>query len=298
MSQTVGKICLAMAFILAGSTVISLKYLAGYLEPFTIISSGLFFSLLSLIPIYLKPLKETMRSMERQGWLMIIVQALFGLFLFRLLLLAGLRYTSAGEAGLLTGAVPAITAFLAFVVLREPLSLRSVIGIACTIAGIAALQGWQNVSYSREHFLGNCLVLGAACSESIFNVASKKSSSQPVSPMVRTTLVCLAAFPACLVLAAFETPLALLANLNIFGWLALLWQALFVTIAAYFFWFEGIRRCSTCTAAAFSGLMPLSSAVLAVIILGETLGFDKWLGGLAIIAGIIIISLKTDDTGA
>jgi drug/metabolite transporter (DMT)-like permease len=69
-------------------------------------------------------------------------------------LLNGLNYTTAGEAGILTGATPAITAILAMLILREPVSKRKLAGILCTVGGILILQGvlTQGNVLSAEHF--------------------------------------------------------------------------------------------------------------------------------------------------
>ncbi|WP_242975783.1 EamA family transporter [Desulfosporosinus sp. FKB] len=51
---------------------------------------------------------------------LVFLVPLCGIFLFRMFLLRGLDYTSAGEAGILAGATPAITALLAMMALKEP----------------------------------------------------------------------------------------------------------------------------------------------------------------------------------
>ena len=72
---------------------------------------------------------------------MLLSQATFGIVLFRMFLLLGVRRTSTAEAGILTGATPAITAVMAYFILKERLSWLSVFGIAGTVTGIVLLQG-------------------------------------------------------------------------------------------------------------------------------------------------------------
>lgn len=50
------------------------------------------------------------------------VQSLFGSFLFRVFLTEGLQHIGTAEAGIITGATPAITALLTWVMLREKLT--------------------------------------------------------------------------------------------------------------------------------------------------------------------------------
>ncbi|EGW40222.1 putative membrane protein [Desulfosporosinus sp. OT] len=68
-----------------------------------------------------------------------------------------------------------------------------------------------------------------------------------------------------------------------------MWYGLFVTALAFVFWYAGIKRCGAFTAAAFSGMMPFTSMLLSVIILGEHPGWQQWLGGILVIFGMVLI---------
>jgi len=213
-------------------------------------------------------------------------------------LLSGLIYTSTGEAGILTGATPAITALLAIVLLKEPASEKKIIGILSTVGGILLIQGLLTPgnAFSMEHFWGNMLILCAAACESLFNIFSRIFAVKTISgeghqlqPTVQTTIVSTIALLFCLILATFENPIPLLAEIGIKEWLALLWYGLFVTALAFIFWYAGIRRCSAFVAAAFSGMMPFTSMLLSIVLLGEKLGWQQWSGGILIIISMILI---------
>ncbi len=299
MLNILGKGSLTAAFLLAGSSVISFKLLMGQLGIFTMISLSLVLSILIVFPFYYRQLLFTCKCLTRKEWFMICLQALLGMFLFRLFILTGLKYTSAGEAGLLLGTTPAITCCLAYFVLKEKLTYKAIAGILCVILGMISLQDGHVVAYSLDHLLGNMLILCAAACESAFNIFSRKSSidrsSIKIRPMIRTILVCFIVLVPCTILALFEFPLTSLRLLDTSGWLALIWQGLFVTIVAYFCWFTGIRYCTASTAAAFSGFMPLSSVLLSVFILNEHLTMKIVLAGVAIIVGVVMISFNPQE---
>ena len=293
-----GSIYLFCAFTLAGTSVISARLVSGQLGTFTIAAASLFFAVLFLLPLCKNKLWKTIHQMEAKDWFLLLLQALCGIFLFRMFLLHGLLHTSAGEAGILTGATPAVTALLAGAALKEPVNKKSLAGIACTVSGVLLIQGilFPGSSFTLEHFLGNMLVLCAAVSESVFNVISRVSSlrtaslnKQPINPLVQTTLVSGAALFFCLIPALFEAPLSSLASLGLKEWLALVWYGLFVTALAFIFWYAGIKRCSAYMAAAFSGMMPFTSLLLSVLILGENAGWQQWSGGLLVMSGMLLI---------
>jgi drug/metabolite transporter (DMT)-like permease len=228
---------------------------------------------------------------------MLLLQAVFGIFLFRLLLLQGLSRTSTSEAGLLTGATPAITAVLAWVFLKERVSSGKLVGILCTVSGVLLIQGLATSRLSSEHLLGNLLVIGAATSESTFNVISRVSAvnaenSSPLDPLVQTTLVSGVALVFCVVPMMFEQPLYRLSAIGLTEWLALVWYGVFVTALAFICWYAGIKRCAASTAAAFTGMMPFTSLLLSVLLLGERAGFEQWTGGALVVLGMVMIGLK------
>lgn len=300
-----GPLYLFFAFALAGTSVIAARYVSGQLGTFTITSVSLLFALLFLLPFYGSELKKNLPYMAAKDWLMLFFQALFGMFLFRMFLLQGLLYTSAGEAGIFTGAAPAVTTLLARVILHEPFDRNSLAGLLSTVGGILLLQGLllPGNSFSVEHFWGNMLVLCAAFSESIFNILSRinslKNTAHPsasTNPALQTMLVSAIAFILCLIPALFEAPLSSLKSLGVKEWLALVWYGVFITALSYIYWYKGIQLCSARTAAAFSGMVPFTSLILSVMILGEKATFVQWVGGLLVILGMYLLGSQEERT--
>ena len=303
MNQKSGKLYLIGAFSLAGTSVISARFVTGKLGTFTITAVSLAFALLFLVPLCRKQLVRYIRKMSYRHFLFLLLQAFCGIFLFRLFLLSGLNHTSAGEAGILIGATPTITALLAMVVLRESVSGKKLAGVLCTVGGILIIQGVlvPGNRFSMEHIGGNMLVLCAAICESIFNTLSRifavKSEAEQKEfsiPIAQTAIVSAIALLLCMIPSAFEKPLENLLEIGLSGWIALLWYGVFVTALAFICWYSGIKRCTAFTAAAFSGIMPFTSMLLSVVILGEDVDYLQWLGGFLVIIGMILIGTKSN----
>ncbi len=298
MDHLKGCIYLFGAFTLAGTSVIAAHFLSPYLGTFTITAMSLFFAFSFLLVICKNKLLVFIKQLSMREWGLIIVQALFGIFLFRLFLLQGLLYTTSGEAGILTGATPAFTAVLAWLILKEPLSKKGGAGIVLTVAGVLLIQGilLPGYKFEEEHMFGNILVLCAAMSEAIFNIFSRinslkveASSKTPIDPVVQTALVSAIAFIFCIVPSLFEKPVSRLLSIGLIQWLALAWYGIIVTALAFIFWYAGIKRCKASVAAAFSGMMPFTSLLLSVLIIHENAGWHQWIGGLLVMAGLYVI---------
>jgi drug/metabolite transporter (DMT)-like permease len=290
-----GSAFLFLAFTLAGTSVISARLVSDGLGPFLVTAVSLLFALAFLLPFCARSL-AALRRLPLRGWLNLVLQALFGIFLFRLFLLWGLKWTSAGEAGILTGATPAVTALLAVLILKERLSAGKLAGIGCTVAGILLLQGLLSGGFpTARHLGGNLLVLCAAVSEGVFNVLSRvfalsaTETEKQLKPATQTAAVIALALLFSLVPALFEHPMRGLSAAGPTEWLALAWYGGVVTALGYFFWYAGINRSGAFAAAAFSGMMPLTSMLLSVIILGEPAGWAQWAGGALVAAGMILI---------
>lgn len=300
MESIKGKIYLFLGFSLAGTSVVTGRILSGKLGTFQITALSLGILLLALLPFYGRRAWQTARSLTRADWRMLVLQAVFGIFLFRVFLLFGVNRTSTAEAGLLTGATPAVTSVLAFFFLKEALNRRTVLGVACTVTGIVLLQGVSPLSlqFDGSHLAGNLLILCAAASESIFNVISRRHSAgsqshagADINPLVQTMLVSAFAFTLSLGPAIYLEPAAL-TSLVFADWLALVWYGLVITALAFVFFYAGVKRCNAYTTAAFSGMMPMTSMLLSLLVLKETINMGQWVGGALIIASILLIAGK------
>ncbi|MDF2486862.1 MAG: hypothetical protein K0R46_3030 [Herbinix sp.] len=298
MKNTIGKIYLLFAFTLAGTSVISGYILSEKLSRFTITAVSLGIMILCLFPFYAAKTVKTIRLLKRNDWKLLMLQAIFGIFLFRMFLLLGVNSTSTVEAGILTGTTPAITTILAFFILREKPSDWTAIGIVCTVSGIALLQGTNlySVQLSSQHFLGNVFMLCAAASESAFNIISRKHKSKildhanvKIPPVVQTLIVSTMAFGLALIPALVEQPFEALQAIGLKEWLALIWYGLVVTALAFVFFYAGVKRCDAYTTAAFSGMIPLTSMLLSLLLLRETVGMSQWTGGFLIVSSMLMI---------
>lgn len=300
-----GALYLAGAFALAGSSVIAAKMLAGSLDNLAVTAASLFLALTVLLPACMFKTGKRFFTATTKEWGAWALQGFFGIFLFRWLLLQGLTYTSSSEAGILTGITPAATALLAVLLLHEQARPGRWLGIILTAAGIMLINGLpfsDTVQYG-DHLFGNILIIGAALSESLFNVLSRShhlqadsAASSARDPLVQATAVTALALAFCLAPLLIGQPmyvLASLAALDMPQWLALAWYGWIVTALAFIFWYQGIKRCEASAAAVFSGMMPLTALALAVLFLGDHPGWHQWLGGALVIAGMTASSLHS-----
>ncbi len=291
---------LSGGFILAGSSVISGKLLA-LLPVFFASAGGAAIALIALIPLSLREAKSEPGALRR-ALPLLAAQAFFGVALFRVLMLAALSRTSAAEAGVATSATPAITALLSAVFLKERIGSRKAAGIALAALGIALLESagiagsLSRASTHGPRLVGCLLALGAAASESVFSVLSKKMGTS-IGPMRASAIVMGFAAILLAALSLISGEKVEWGGIGLGRGLAFAYQGLFASALAYILFFAGIAKVPASTAGAFSGLIPLSSFALAALLLGERPKGAALVGCVLAIGGMILCAVPRKGIG-
>lgn len=232
-----------------------------------------------------------MRRVSRREWWNLFLQAFFGTFLFTLLMLGGVRLTSAMSAGVITSTIPATVAILSWLVLRERLSRRTVLSVLLAVAGIAVLniaRGGQQGGGS-DALLGNLMVMGAVVCESIYVILSKRLAQT------------LAAIEICaythLIGGLLMLPLGLVPLLDfdastvpLHVWAMVLWYALSASVFSFWLWMKGIRHVPAQLAGVFTSVLPIAAALYGIVFLGETPGWAHGVALVCVLAGIALAS--------
>ncbi len=210
-------------------------------------------------------------------------QAVFGTALYNAGLLAGLRHTSALEAGLVLAALPAVVGLGSALWLRERLAPRLWAAVALASCGMAGLT-LARAGAADGSALGNALVFAGLCGEAIYVLLAKRLAGQV--PVITASLW-MQVFSA-LVLLPFALPglgaVAALADARLAGLLVL--HSLTASVLCLLLWYSGLRRVPAGVAGVFTAFLPASAAVVAVGVLGEAfsvlhaVGFALMLGSL------------------
>jgi drug/metabolite transporter (DMT)-like permease len=279
------EVVLAMA--LAGSSVVVGKLLSVRVPVFLSVELSLCAALVAILPAQIARRGE-LRFLDARELVWMFLQALFGMVLFRVLTLSGLRFTTAANAGLITSAAPAVMALLAAVVLRERIGRAAAAGIGLTVAGLLVVNLWGNASNGGPGSLvGNLLVFGATVCEALLTIFRKSSGGRIGSVTNTTVLVAMSAIMmlpfALLDLRGFS-----LQRMEIVGWLSVIYYGAVATVIAYILWGHGALLIPARGTGLATAALPVSALVLSALILGEPLRPAHYAGCAAVVAGIMI----------
>lgn len=287
---------LTMAMFISGSAVVVSKIMVNTMPPFLVTEIGIFLGLIILIPLTFIVKKEFYK-LSLKSYLVLLGQAVCGILLYRVFTLIGLSYTSAANSGLITSSSPAMVVILAYIILRERISLKGFIGLVLVLTGLFTINIYiyLNDSSSKSSLFGNLLIMMAVICEALFSVLSKINCS-PMSPLYRTTIIVIFAFICLLPLSIHEASAYNFSTMPVRTGACLLYYGVFVSFLSYVFWFRGIEKVKASDAAPFTTVVPISSVLLAGILLREKILAVHIVGMILIISGILVSTIGTAET--
>jgi len=201
-----------------------------------------------------------------------------------------LHFTTAINGGLVNAAQPAVTAMLAWLLLREKLSVRQVAGILLAVIGIVAMISRLNwtVITSFQFNAGDVLMLVAVVSYGLYATNVRKL---PKQLGLNATLFCLFAAGS-LALIPFAIAEAIYFDRVTFSWqiaAAVVYLALIPSVLAMWLWNTAIHQVGVNRSAVFLNLIPVFGAAMAIAFLGESLQAYHLIGALLVGAGIALV---------
>lgn len=291
-SRGAAHLQLAAAMVLTGANVAVAKVLSEAL-PIALVA----FLRCALACLVLWPLARAQDGRAAPGPAILrnlALQALFGTAIYNAGLLAGLRLTGAVEAGLVLSTLPAAVAVGAAVWLRERFAPRAWAAVALAVAGMGAVtlahaDGAAGAGGGGSA-AGNALVFAAVCGEAVYVLLARRVAGRVP---VLTATFWMQLFSAALLLP-FALPglgaLAALAEAPGLGAL-LAFHSLTASVLSVVLWYAGLRRVPAATAGLFTGLLPVTAALVGVAALGEAVSVHH-LAGFALMGASLALATR------
>lgn len=217
--------------------------------------------------------------------------SLFGVTAFNSLVYTAFLSTSAINAGVLNTGMPLVTFVLAAIFLSQKITWKRLVGLAFAATGAVTviLRGLPPFNSGIELTGGDLLVVAGLTCWAIYTVFLRKRPTR-LKPLAFLTLIFGLG-------AALHLPFVAYEWLSVgpvqFSWnllLLSLYLAIGPSIVAYIVWNFAIQTLGPGRTSSYMYTMPLFSAALAVLFLGETLYLYHVLGLALIMIGLWLIS--------
>ena len=230
----------------------------------------------------------------KKNWLVISFMGVITISTFNSVVYFALNYTQVVNAVLMLAAIPVVTIVLSSLMKIEKTNFLQIFGLIMSIIGVGAIisngdfQKIVSLSFNK----GDVWMLVCVLTWSLYSTLLKKHNlklSQFTLIQLMVTVGILFLVPQLL----YESYIGLELNFNKPFFLILFYVVIFPAIAAYYFWQKGIEMIGPNRATMFIQLMPLFSAIMAIIIFKEKLELYHFAGAAFIISGIYLSNRKT-----
>lgn len=232
---------------------------------------------------------------QRRDIPLLALLGFFGIFANQILFIFGLGMTTATNAGILMPSIPVFAAGVAAMLGVESINRRKGAGIALAVVGALVMLNITSFSVDGRRGLGNILILLNCLSFSFFLVLQKPLLNR-LGPLTLIAWAYLFGGGGVVLASLGKIAACEPAQIPSWVWWGMLYVILVPTVISYSANTWAVRHSSPTLAATYITLQPLSSAGLAAIFLGETIGLREVLGFLLIVAGLTLVS-RSGKTG-
>ncbi len=298
--RVVAYACLALSMSLVGSYVALSKPLVAAIPVFLLAWLRFGIGGLGMLPWLRKPADE--QPITRETRRLLFLESFLGNFMFSICMLFGVSMTSAVSAGVILAAIPAVVALMSWGFLGERITPRVWAAIACAAAGIAMLalarpdnHGIAEASSLGPAWLGNLLILGAVVCEAAYAVIGKKLTGALGAKRI-ASLINLWGF-------ALVTPMGLyaatrfdFASVGTGIWVLLVFYSLAASIWTVWLWMTGLKTVPAAQAGVFTVMLPVSAALVGVLVLGEPFTMAQLVAFALALAGVVLATLPSRST--
>ncbi|HLN24395.1 MAG TPA: DMT family transporter [Patescibacteria group bacterium] len=269
----------------AGNAVVG-RAAVGELPPIALAFWRWLFAFLLLLPIGL-PRILAQKALVRRQWKVLCLLALSSVTAYNTFLYIALTTTTAVNATLVSAAIPVAIVGLSWAWTGETVSKRQGAGILLSLAGVLLViaRGDLQALLSLSLHVGDLWALTAVASWAVFSVLLRRHPTGLDAFALLTVQVGLGLlFLSPLYLLELASGARMILTPHSLGLIA--YVAIFPSAVAYGFWNRGVAELGASVAGQYTNLIPVFTAVLAALLLGESFHWFHSAGLVLIFAGI------------
>ena len=224
----------------------------------------------------------------------------FGNFLFSIFMLSGVARTSATAAGLIMSMIPAAVAVFSLFMLGERINGRATVAIALAVIGVGALTLVRTQSAGAapvadgasagDALIGNAFIVGAVCCEAIFVVLGKRLTTASVGPMQIAAWMNLVGLGLMLPMGIWQAAHFDFARITPTLWILIACYAIGASVLSTWLWLTGLKHVPASQAGVFTTALPVSSALVGIVFLGERPTIVHAIAFACALAGILLMT--------
>ena len=250
---------------------------------------------LILMPFTYKEIINNFPSIKK-NWIVISFMGVITISTFNSVVYYALNYTKVINSVLVLAAIPAATIVFSSLMKIEKTNVFQILGLFLSIIGIGSIISYGDIQNIIELNFnkGDLLMIVCVISWALYSTLLKKHKFK----FSQFTLIQLMVSAGVLFLIPqffYEQSNNLEINFNKAFFVILIYVVLFPAIAAYYCWQKGVEIIGPNRASMFIQLMPIFSAIMAIIFLNEKFELFHFVGATFIVSGIYLSNKKIND---
>jgi drug/metabolite transporter (DMT)-like permease len=250
---------------------------------------------LILMPFTYKEIYNNLPYIKK-NWLVISFMGLITISTFNSVVYFALNHTQVINAVLVLAAIPVATIIFSSYMNIEKTNNFQLFGLFLSIIGIGSIISNGDIQkiISLNFNKGDVWMLVCVITWALYSTLLKKNKFK-FSQFTLIQLMVSAGLIFLIPQLFYEKSIGLEVNFNKAFFIILFYVVVFPAIAAYYCWQKGVEIIGPNRASMFIQLMPLFSAVMAVIIFREKFELYHFAGAAFIVSGIYLSNIKTND---
>lgn len=220
-------------------------------------------------------------------WAMLALLGLTGVTLFYATFNLGMAETTATKGSLIHGMIPAVTAFLAMVVLGERLTVLNGVGISLSVVGVAVIVAVGDPNLVGGPTRGDWLMVMSALIWCLFTIIGKRVD-QRLPSLVITAGYSVFGTLFLIPFAVWELETAPLPPITPIGLLSLAYLALASSAAGFLLWTFSLNHLPASQVGVFMNLVPVAGVAAGILLLQEALLTTQVAGGVLVLLGVYL----------
>jgi drug/metabolite transporter (DMT)-like permease len=270
---------------------IKLSYAAAPVSPSTL----LFLRMTLALPFFLGIgwwLRAQEPRLTARDWTNVALLGFVGYYAASFLDFIGLQYVGAGVGRLIMFLFPTLVLLLSFLFLKKTPGRREIAAIVISYAGIALVVSNQVApsAEGRLFLFGALLIFASALFYAVYLVAGSAIVKRVGSMRFTAYSMVVSSVPAVVQFIALEPASAL--DLPAAVWTYAIVLATLSTVVPVFLQAEALKRIGANHFALIGAVGPVSVAITSALGLDEPFTWVQALGGLLVILGVLLVSLK------
>ena len=232
---------------------------------------------------------EIIVGLGRRDWLQLLVMGVLGFSLGNTFLYIGLESLPATTTSFLLNGIPILTVVLGILVLGEKPHWHQWVGIIVAVIGGMVYFGWRIKLDQGWAILWSLL---GVLLISIYGILARSMTRRERIDPISLSAIPMGFGGFILLLFAFPIPRLSMSILGIVAWLTFINSAM-----AFVLWNGALKHMQAFEISITANLMPVGTAIIAPVILGEVVSGLAWVGMAVSLAGVLLVGVGGRSPG-